>query len=142
LLGFQSASGEKAMADEQRERLESFRAFIKAVEEGASIPPVAEDDLRRLHKVSADMAQRRVGKDAMVSVDLMARVCSPGANLPAVWLRYTQLCLLVRQGVLAESQQSAVCADDVYRMAAIIPMSGPHLDQKVFVQYLHCEAAA
>jgi hypothetical protein len=32
------------MADEQRERLESFRAFIKAVEEGASIPPVAEDD--------------------------------------------------------------------------------------------------
>jgi len=130
------------MADEQRERLESFRAFIKAVEEGANIPPVAEDDLRRLHKVSADMAQRRVGKDGMVSIDLMARVCSPGANLPAVWLRYTQLCLLIRQGVLAECQQLAGSADDVYRMAAIIPMSGFQLDQKAFVQYFHCKVAA
>jgi hypothetical protein len=130
------------MADEQRERLESFRAFIKAVEEGASIPPVAEEDLRRLHKVSEDIAQHRVGKDGMVSVDLMARVCSPGANLPAVWLRHTQLCLLIRQGVLAECQQRAVSADEVYRMAAIIPMSGFQLDQTAFVQYFHCEAAA
>jgi hypothetical protein len=130
------------MADEQRERLESFRAFIKAVEEGASIPPVAEDDLRRLHKVSADIAQRRVGKDGMVSVDLMARVCSPGANLPAVWLRYNQLSLLIRQGVLAECQHRADWVDDMYRTAAIIPMSGFQLDQKTFVQYLHYEAAA
>jgi hypothetical protein len=130
------------MADEQRERLESFRAFIKAVEEGASIPPVAEEDLRRLHKISAEIAQHRVSKDGMVSVDLMARVCSPGANLPAVWLRYTQLCWLIRQGILGECRQRAVCADDVYRTAAIIPISGFQLDQKAFVQYLHCEAAA
>jgi hypothetical protein len=130
------------MADEQRERLESFRAFIKAVEEGASIPPVAEDDLRRLHKVSADIAQRRVGKDGMVSVELMARVCSPGANLPAVWLRYTQLSLLIRQGILAECQHRADWADDVYRMAAIIPMNGFHLDQTAFVQFVCYEAAA
>jgi hypothetical protein len=130
------------MADEQRERMESFRAFINAVEEGASIPPVAEDDLRRLHKVSADMAQRRVGKEGMVSVGLMARVCSPGANLPAVWLRYNQLSLLIRQGVLAECQHRAGWVDDVCRTAAIIPMSGLQLDQKAFVQHLHHSEAA
>ncbi len=130
------------MADEQRERLESFRAFIKAAEEGAPIPPVAEDDLRSLHKVSADIAQRRVGKDGMVSVDLMARVCSPGANLPAVWLRYTQLSLLIRQGILADCEHPAGWENDVYRTAAIIPMNGFQMDQKAFVQYLHCEAAA
>jgi hypothetical protein len=130
------------MADEQRERLESFRAFIKAAEEGEPVPPVTEDDLRRLHEVSTDMARRRVGKDGMVSVDLMARVCSPGANLPAVWLRYTQLRLLIRQGVLADRQYNADWDDAVYRVAAIIPMNGFQLDQEAFVQHLHYKAAA
>jgi hypothetical protein len=130
------------MADEQRERLESFRAFIKAAEEGEPVPPVTEDDLRRLHEVSADMARRRVGKDGMVSVDLMAKVCSPGANLPAVWLRYTQLRLLIRQGVLADWQHNADWDDAVYRVAAIIPMNGFQLDQEAFVQHLHSKAAA
>jgi hypothetical protein len=130
------------MADEQRERLECFRAFIKAAEEGEPIPPVAEDDLRRLHEVSADMAKRRVGKDGMVSVDLMARVCSPGANLPAVWLRHTQLRLLIRQGVLAKWQRNADWDDAVYRVAAIIPMNGLQLDQEAFAQHLHYKAAA
>jgi hypothetical protein len=130
------------MADEQRELLESFRTFIKAAEEGAAIPPVAEDDLRRLHEVAADMAKRRVGKDGMVGVDLMARICSAGANLPAVWFRYTQLRLLIRQGVLAEWQNSADWDDAVYRVAAIIPMNGFQLNQEAFVQRLQHKAAA
>ena len=130
------------MADEQYERLDSFRAFIEAAEEGALIPPVSEDDLRRLHEVAADMAKRRVGKDVMVGVDLMARICSPGANLPAVWLRYTQLRQLIRQGLLTEWQHNADWDDAVYRVAAIIPMNGFHLDQQEFVQRLHYKAAA
>jgi hypothetical protein len=130
------------MADKQLERLESFRALIKAAEEGAGIPPVAEEDLRRLHEVSADMAKRRVGKDGMVSIDLMARVCSPGANLPAVWLRYTQLRLLIRQGILAEWQHDADWDDAMYRVAAIIPMNGFQLDYEAFVQHSHYKPAA
>ena len=130
------------MADELRERLNTFRAFIKAAEEGDSIPSVSEDDLRHLHEVSADMAKRRVGKDGMISVDLMARICSPGANLPAVWLRYTQLRLLIRQGILAEWQHDAGWDDAVYRVAAIIPMNGLQLDREAFVQHLHYKAAA
>lgn len=130
------------MADEQRYRLESFRAFIRAAEEGAAIPPVAEDDLRRLHETSVDMAKRRVGKDGMVGVDLMARICSPGANLPAVWLRYTRLRLLAQQGVLVEWQHTTDLDDAVYRVAATVSMNGFELDQDAFVQRLRYEAAA
>lgn len=130
------------MADEQCERLNSFRAFIEAAEEGALIPPVSEDDLRRLHEVAADMAKRRVGKDVMVGVDLMARICSPGANLPAVWLRYTQLRQLIRQGVLAKWQHSTDWDATVYRVAASIPMNGFELNQEEFTQRLQHKAAA
>ena len=92
------------MADEQFDRLESFRAFIRAAEEGAAVPPVSEDDLKRLHEASVDMTRRYLGKDGVVSLDLMARACSPDANLPAVWLRHTQLRSLVRQGLIAKWQ--------------------------------------
>jgi hypothetical protein len=130
------------MAEEQGHGLEHFRVFIRAAEEGAVIPSVAEDDLRRLHQASADMAKRRVGKDVMVSVDLMARICSPDADLPAVWLRYTQLKLLIRQGVLTEWQDSADMDDAVYQVAATIPMNGVQLDREAFVQRLRYKAAA
>lgn len=130
------------MADNEHERLESFRAFIKAAEDGALIPAVAEDDLRHLHEVAADMAKRRVGKDAMVGVDLIARICSPGANLPAVWIRYTQLRQLTRQGLLAEWQYSDSWDADVYRVAATVPMRGFELNQEEFIRRLERKAAA
>jgi len=124
------------MADQQRDRPESFRAFIKAAEEGAAIPPVAEDDFRRYHEAYADIARRHCGKDGFVSLDSMARACSPGANLPAVWLRHTQLRLLIRQGLLAEWQHGTALDDAVYQLAATIPMNGIHLDPEAFVRRL------
>jgi hypothetical protein len=124
------------MADKQLDRPEAFRAFIKAAEEGAAIPPVAEDDFRRFHEMYADIAKRHCGKDGYVSLDLMARACSPDANLPAVWLRHTQLRRLVRQGLLAEWQRGTDLDDIVYRLAATIPMNGVHLDREGFVRQL------
>jgi hypothetical protein len=62
--------------------------------------------------------------------------------LPAVWFRYTQLRLLIRQGVLAEWQNSADWDDAVYRVAAIIPMNGFQLNHEAFVQHLQHKAAA
>ena len=124
------------MADEQVDRLESFRVFIRAAEQGATIPPVAEDDLRRLHEVHLDMAKRYCGKDGVMSLDSMARACSPGANLPAVWLRHTELRSLVRQGLLAEWQHGTALDDAVFRLAATIPMNGIHFDKAAFVQQL------
>lgn len=129
------------MADEQFERLQSFRVFIKAAEGGAATPPVAEDDLRCLHELCVDMAKRYCGKDGIVTLESMARACSPGANLPAVWLRHTQLRSLVRQGVLAEWQHGTALDDAVFRLAATIPMNGVQLDPEAFVRQLREETA-
>jgi hypothetical protein len=134
--------GEQGMVTEQRDRLESFRAFVNAAEKGAPIPAVAEDDLRRLHDISVDMAKRYVGKNGVVGVELMARVCRRGANLPAVWFRYTRLRSLAKEGVLAEWQHGTDFDDAVYRVAATIPMNGLQQDSVAFVQRLRCETPA
>jgi hypothetical protein len=130
------------MADEERDRLKSFRDFIREAEEGAAVPPVSEDDLKRLHEASVDMTRRYLGKDGVVSLDLMARACSPDANLPAVWLRHTQLRSLVRQGLLAEWQHGTALDDAVYRVAATILMNGVHFDPEMFVLQLRQGTAA
>lgn len=122
--------------------LESFRDFIKSAENGATIPPVSLDDLKRLHELSVDMTKHYSGKDGTLSVDLMARACDPGANVPAVWLRHLELKSLLRQGVLAEWQHDAGLENAVYRVAAKIPMQGLHFDQEAFLKQLRIEAAA
>lgn len=129
------------MANEQVDLLESFRVFIKAAEEGAAIPPVAERDLICLHNLCVERAKRYCGKDGVVSVDSMARACSSDANLPAVWLRHTELRSLYRQGVLAEWQHGTSLDDAVFRLAATIPMNGIHLNQEAFVQQLRAQTA-
>lgn len=124
------------------ERMESFRAFIMAAEEGAAVPPVSEDDIKRLHELSVGMMKRYSGKDGALTIDLLARTCSPGANVPVVWLRHTQLRRLVRQGVLVEWQHETALEDAVYQVAATIPMNGLQIDQEEFMERLRNKAAS
>lgn len=128
-----------AEAEGQVDRVVSFRTFLKAVEEGATIPSVSGDDLRRLHVAWAEMTKRYGGKDGAMSLDMMSRVCSPGANLPAVWLRYRQVRVLVKRGILAEWQHSPDLDDAVYQVAATIPMNGLELGVAAFVRRLREE---
>jgi len=128
------------MADEQAELLERFRGFIKAAEEGAAIPPVPVHDLKCLHELCIERAKRYVGKDGAVSIESIARVCDRGANLPAVWLRHSQLRLLYRQGLLAEWQHGTVLDDAVFQLAATIPITGTRLDQEAFLRHLRGNA--
>jgi len=130
------------MQNEQLDRPASFRAFIKAAEEGAAIPPVDEHDLKCLHELCVERAKRYCGKDGVVTLDAMARACNPSADLPAVWLRHTQLRSLYRHGRLAEWQQGTALDDVVFRVAATIPMNGVHLDQEVFLRHLRDATAA
>jgi hypothetical protein len=141
-LSYNFRSLEEPMADEKLARLESFRALIKAAEQGATIPPVSRDDLKRLHAIHEELAKRYPGKDGVVPVDLMATVCSSEADLSAVWLRYIRLRLLIKDGVLAEWQCSTGLADAVYEVAATIPMRGFQLDQEAFIQRLRYKAVA
>lgn len=124
------------MSDQQTELIQSFRAFIKVAEEGATIPAVDEHDLKALHELSIERAKRYCGKDGVISIEMTARACSPTANLPAVWLRHTQLRSLYRQGLLTEWQHGTALDDAVFRVAADIPMSGTRLDSRLFLDQL------
>ena len=125
-----------AMADEQFDRLASFREFIQKAEAGAAIPPVAESDLKILHQVCVDMAKRYSGKDGVVSLDLMARACSRDANLSAVWLRHKELRLMARHGLLAAWQHGTALDEVVFHVAATVPMRGVSFDREEFVKRL------
>ncbi len=130
------------MVHHQDELLASFRAFIKAAEEGAAIPPVSVHNLKSLHDLCIERAKRYVGKDGAVSIELIARVCDSGANLPAVWLRHSQLRLLFREGLLAEWQHGTVLDDAVFHLAATIPINGDRLDQDAFLRQLRNQTPA
>lgn len=128
------------VSDQQSELLNSFRAFIQAVEDGAPIPSVDQHDLRALHELSIERAKRYCGKDGVISIEMTARACSPSANLPAVWLRHTQLRSLYRQGLLADWQHGAVLDDVVFTVASSIPINGTHLDADDFLRRLRSSA--
>ncbi len=130
------------MSDQQAALLKSFRAFIQAAEEGAAIPPVDEHDLKALHDLCVERAKRYCGKDGVISIEMTARACSPAANLPAVWLRHTQLRSLYRQGLLAEWQHGTALDDAVFHVASAIPMTGTRLDSGAFLERLRGLAAA
>lgn len=116
--------------------LHSFRAFLKEAEEGATIPPVDEHDLKSLHELCVERAKRYCGKDGVISLEVTARACSPSANVPAVWLRHTQLRTLYRHGQLAEWQHGTELDGAVFRLAAKIPMRGATLDEETFLREL------
>lgn len=124
------------MADEQADLIHSFQAFIRAAEQGATIPPVDENDLKALHELAVDPAKRYCGKDGVISIELTARACSPNANVPAVWLRHTQLRSIFREGHLAQWQRETMLDQAVFRVAATMPMKGTKLNHDVFIQNL------
>lgn len=130
------------MSDPQSDQLKSFRAFLKAAEEGARIPPVDEHDLKALHELCVERAKRYCGKDGVISIEVTARACSPTANLAAVWLRHTQLRSLYRQGLLSDWQHGRALDDAVFRVACSIPMNGTQLDAEEFLRRLRFAATS
>ena len=121
------------MSDPQSVLLMSFRSFLAEAEKGAVVPAVDEQDLKALHELCVERAKRYCGKDGVISIEQTARACSPGANLPAVWLRHTQLRALYRHGQLANWQHGTTLDDAVFRLASSIPMRGTHLDAQDFL---------
>ena len=130
------------MSPEQADMLHSFRQFIEEAEQGATIPPVDEQDLKSLHELCIERAKRYCGKDGVISIEMTARVCTPGANLPAVWLRHTQLRSLYREGLLAEWQHGTTLNNVVFHVAAMIPMKGTRLNHQEFLETLRASTSA
>lgn len=129
------------MADSQIDLIHSFQAFIRTAEQGATIPAVDENDLKALHELAVERAKRYCGKDGVISIELTARACGPNANVPAVWLRHTQLRSIFREGRLAEWQRGTMLDQAVFRVAATMPMKGTRLDHDVFIQNLRASTS-
>jgi hypothetical protein len=122
---------------------ERFMAFFLGADQGAPIPPVDPLDLKHVHEFCEQKnSQHRdasIEGNSAIDAGLMARVCSPGADISAVWLRNTLLSLMVRQSVLTDLQRGTELDDAVYRVAATIPMNGIKLDPKALIQRLRLE---
>lgn len=127
------------MSLDQADVLQSFRDFIKSAEQGAEIPAVDEQDLKSMHELCVERAKRYCGKDGVISLEMTARVCSPHANLPAVWLRHTQLRSLYREGLLENWQEGTNLDDAVFEVAATIPMTGTRLNPSAFIESLRAK---
>ena len=121
---------------------ERVRSFMQGVEQGAPIPPVDPIDVRRVQELYEQFAQLRdPGMEGNTAIDasLMASVCSPGADMGAVWVRNALLGVMLQQGVLADWQRGTGLDDAVYRVAATIPLNGLQLDPRAFIQRLREE---
>ena len=119
---------------------ERFMAFFLSADQGAATPPVNPIDIKHLLELHEKLNARH--RDAAtegcgaIGASLMASVCSPGADIGAVWLRASLLGIMLKLGVLAEWQRGTELDDTVYRVAATMPLNGLQLDPIAFVRRL------
>jgi len=94
-----------------------FQEILK----GGPIPPVDAGDLKSMWGLYHDPV-RHAGA---IGFRVLEAVCSPGANVTAVWGRLSMLSMLIMNGqVLAPWQHGEDLDDLVFRVAATFPMEG------------------
>jgi hypothetical protein len=72
-----------------------------------------------------------------IDVKLLARVCSPEANVLAVWARSALLGILVQQSLLTSWQRGTQLDDAVFDVAAAFPIAAfDQFDPDAFLQQL------
>ena len=88
---------------------------------GGPIPPVDHEDMKRTWELYRD-----VGKHAgAISFRVLEGVCSPGANVGAVWGRLSMLSILLLNGQILDPWHHGEDLDDVvFRVSATFPMEG------------------
>jgi hypothetical protein len=122
---------------------ERFMTLFLGVDQGAATPPVNPIDIKHLlelhEKLNARHRDTATEGCGAIGASLMASVCSPGADVGAVWLRASLLGIMLKQGVLAEWQRGTELDDAVYRVAATIPLNGAQLSPSAFVLRLREE---
>jgi hypothetical protein len=125
---------------------------FSALEAGGPIPSVNPGDLRGVWELMHEMRTKFMGNreselggpQRAISFDfkLLAQVCSPEADVLAVWSRSTLLGILVERGLLTRFQRGTHLEDAVFNVAAAFPI--PALDQfdpDAFLQQLSSRGA-
>jgi hypothetical protein len=95
---------------------------FQEISKGAPIPPVDAEDLKRMWGLYREAGMRGAGA---MSFRVLEEVCSPGANVGAVWSRHSMLSMvLLCSEFLAPWQNGEELNDVVFRVAATFPMEG------------------
>ena len=130
------------MSRPHEELPEPFQEILK----GGPIPPVDAEDLKRAWGCYQE-AQKRAKGSVAIGFSVLAAVCSPGANISAIWNRHSMLSmLLLSPGHLLDPWRHGEEVDDaVFRIAATFPMEGMQrgvtypgwpLDVDAFIEHL------
>jgi hypothetical protein len=120
---------------------------FSALTASGPIPAVNPGDLRGVWALIRETRAESLGnrepelggqKSAIaICVSLLARACSPEANVLAVWARSALLGILVDQGLLTSWQRGTQLDDTVFDVAATLPISGlDRFDPDTFLQKL------
>jgi hypothetical protein len=114
---------------------------------GDSLAAVEVTDLKKVWQVSADFKARNPGQSGSIGSTVYQSVCSPGANVVAVWYRASMLCVLEQMmpELLASWTHDGQLDDAVFEVAATFPMQkmktgvireGPPFDVEEFVKQI------
>lgn len=118
---------------------------------GDEVAAVNPDDLRKVCKMINDVQAYNPGQGVILNNEMYARVCSPAANVMAVWYRASMLGLLqmLPEPPLAPWTHHGGLDDAVFQVAAAFPMKnmgvgvvheGPPFDMQEFLKQI--EAAS
>jgi hypothetical protein len=107
---------------------------FSALTAGGAIPSVNPGDLRGVWEIMRETHADFLGnpepelggRQTAISIDvrLLASVCSPEANVLAVWARGAMLCILAHRGLLTSRQRGNQLDDAVVDVGATFPLPG------------------
>jgi hypothetical protein len=111
------------------------------------VPAVSPDDLKKVWKVCDEFEARNPDQCGSIGSGVYESVCSPGADVTAVWYRVAMLGLITRTmpEMLARWTHNGQLDDVVSEVAATFPMKkmrtgivyeGPPFDVEEFVKQI------
>lgn len=122
-------------------------SFFQSLRSGAPAPPVDPQDLKRAWEFQRSVlanappppAERNGARGEQsigVSVDALAKHCSPGANVGAIGFRCWMLDLLLKQGLLTPWQHREEIDDILFEVFATYPLHVSELNFESLLQHI------
>jgi hypothetical protein len=97
--------------------------FAAKIAENGMIFPVEPSDLKSVWKMTEERRNRSDRNEhTATDVQVFAQVCSPGANVMAVWYRASMLGMLVQSAGLLAPELPHEAKDAVFNVAARFPI--------------------
>ena len=114
--------------------------FLLGGSPGEDVSTVDVADLKALRSIYCDMETRNPGKKGALGISIIRAVCSPGADIGAVWYRCAMLQTLeMRCGdLLARWKRSGDFDEAVFRVASTISMKWIEVGGPAFAVAFRC----